>query len=63
VPFVLLVNKRDLSHDWSVSDEYLDALTKAYRNVYLTSAKTGDEVEEAITQLAELIIDNDMQGA
>ena len=62
-PFVLLVNKRDLSHDWSVSDEYLEALTRAYGNVYLTSAKTGDDVEEAITRLAELIIDNDIQGA
>jgi len=61
-PFVLLVNKRDLSHDWSVSDDYLAALTKAYRHVYRTSAKTGDDVEQAMTRLAELIIDNDMRG-
>ena len=62
-PIVLLVNKRDLSHDWIVSDEYLDALAKSYGNVYRTSAKTGDDVEQAITRLAELIIDNDLQGA
>lgn len=62
-PFVLLVNKRDLVNDWSVSDEYLDALTKEYVNVYRTSAKTGDDVEDAITRLAELIIENDMQGS
>ncbi len=62
-PFVLLINKRDLSHDWTVSDEYLDALTKSYGHVYRTSAKTGDNVEQAITRLAELIIENDMRGA
>ncbi len=61
--FVLLINKRDLMHDWTVSDEYLDALSKSYGNVYRTSAKTGDDVEQAITRLAELIIDNDMRGA
>jgi small GTP-binding protein len=62
-PFVLLVNKRDLVSDWSVSDDYLDALTKAYGNVYQTSAKTGDDVEDAIARLAELIVDNDIQGS
>lgn len=61
-PIVLLINKRDLVHDWTVSDEYLDALSKSYGNVYRTSAKTGDNVEQAITRLAELIIDNDMRG-
>lgn len=60
-PFVLLINKKDLSHDWSVSDEYLDALTKAYGNVYRTSAKTGDEVGLALTRLAELILESDLR--
>lgn len=62
-PFVLLVNKRDLAEEWSVSDEYLDALTKAYGNVYRTSAKTGDDVGKALTRLAEMIIDKDIRGA
>jgi len=61
-PMVLLINKRDLTHDWTVSDEYLDALSKSYGKVYRTSAKTGDDVEQAITRLAELIIDSDMRG-
>ena len=62
-PFVLLVNKRDLAKEWSVNDEYLNAVTDAYVNVYLTSAKTGDEVERAIHRLAKLIVDNDMQSS
>ncbi len=62
-PFVLLVNKRDLESEWSVSDEYLDALTDAYKNVYRTSAKTGDDVEQAICRLAELIVEKEVQSA
>lgn len=62
-PLVLLVNKRDLTQDWNVSDEYLDALTKAHGNVYQTSAKTGDEVDQAIYRLAELIIENELRNA
>lgn len=62
-PFVLLINKRDLSDDWSVTDEYLDALTKAYGIVYCTSAKTGDDVATALTRLSEMIIENDIRGA
>jgi len=60
-PFVLLVNKRDLTNEWSVSEEYLNALTMAYENVYQTSAKTGNDVEQAIHRLAELIVDSDLQ--
>lgn len=61
-PFVLLINKKDLAQEWSVSDEYLDALTVAYGNVYRTSAKTGDDVEQAINRLAALIIDNEIRS-
>lgn len=62
-PFVLLVNKRDLESEWNVSDEYLDALTDAYENVYRTSAKTGDDVERAIHRLAELIVEKEVRSA
>ena len=61
-PNVLLVNKRDLGPDWEVSDERFDALAEKYGGAYRTSAKTGDDVEQAFTRLAELIIDNDMRG-
>jgi hypothetical protein len=61
-PFVLLVNKRDLRNEWIVSDEYIDALTDAYENVYRTSAKTGDDVEQAICRLAELIVEEEVRS-
>lgn len=61
-PAVLLVNKRDLTADWDVSDERFDALATNFGDAYRTSAKTGDDVERAMTRLAELIIENDMRG-
>ena len=62
-PFVLLVNKRDLTKEWSIDDEYLNAVTDAYQNVYKTSAKTGDDVDKAIRRLAALIVESDLQKA
>ena len=63
IPSVLLVNKRDLQPDWEVSDERFDTLATNYDDAYRTSAKTGDDVDQAITRLAELIIDNDIRDA
>lgn len=62
-PLVLLVNKRDLVADWAVGDDYIDALSAEYGAVFRTSAKTGDEIELALTQLAEMIVDSELHGA
>jgi len=61
-PSVALVNKRDLVSDWDTSDERLDALNRSFASVYRSSAKTGDEVEQALVKLSELIIESDLQG-
>jgi hypothetical protein len=63
IPSVLLVNKRDLSVDWAVSDQRIEKLSANFASAYRTSAKTGDDVEQAFVRLADLIIDNDLQGA
>ncbi len=52
VPFVLLVNKRDLSSHWQVDADRLAQLVDASWDVKLTSAKTGENVEEAFLLLA-----------
>lgn len=62
-PSALLVNKRDLVKDWHVSDQRFAALGAEFDFAYKTSAKTGDDVDKAITRLAERIIDSDMQSA
>lgn len=60
-PSVLLVNKRDLVADWEVSDARVTQLEDSYADVYLTSAKNGDEVDQAIHRLAGKIIEADLQ--
>lgn len=62
-PTVLLINKRDLVGDWEVNDKRLEQLQTAYSDVYLTSAKSGDDVEQAIRRLAEKIIERDLERA
>lgn len=56
-PQVLLVNKCDLTDMWEVSDEHVRALEKIFDGVFLTSAKTGENVESALTRLAEMVVD------
>lgn len=58
-PFVLLLNKSDLKSAWEVSDALLEELRSENDHVFVTSAKTGDDVEEALTTLATLITDSD----
>lgn len=61
-PAVVLVNKKDLTADWSLSDEQLASLEKLFDRVYRTSAKTGDDVDDAIRRLSRLVIDRDLRG-
>jgi hypothetical protein len=52
LPFVLLLNKSDLSEEWVVSDAEIDQLHCAGWSVRRTSAKTGEGVEDAFRELA-----------
>jgi small GTP-binding protein len=56
LPFVVLFNKRDLQSLWSVSAEHIAALEWAGWNVQLTSARSGEGVEEAFQTLAERVM-------
>jgi hypothetical protein len=62
-PAVVLVNKKDLTADWSLSDQQLLSLEKLFDRVYRTSAKTGDDVDDAIRRLSRLVIDRDLRGS
>lgn len=53
VPFALLLNKSDLVDDWDLDDAALEALTAQGWTIVRTSAKTGDNVEETFTTLAQ----------
>lgn len=62
-PSVVLVNKTDLSSAWEFSDAQVDALRDIFDAVFLTSAKTGDDVETALSRLAGLIVERELQSS
>mgnify|MGYP003351278271 CR=1 FL=1 len=57
-PFVLLGNKSDLTNDYDVSDRMIEKLCKE-RNIkyFSVSAKTSENLEEAINYIIEKAID------
>ncbi|MFK8015523.1 MAG: Rab family GTPase [Gammaproteobacteria bacterium] len=55
VPCVTLVNKNDLTAQWQLTDDDLKALRANGHRVYLTSARTGEKVEEALLALSQLM--------
>jgi small GTP-binding protein len=57
VPFLLLLNKADLSDQWSISDREATALKEKGWDVIMTSAKTGSGVEDAFLTLAKKMLE------
>ena len=63
VPFIVAINKADLRDEqWQVEEEQLRALENDGATVILTSAKTGDGVEEIFQQLTQNILDFDSEN-
>ena len=56
VPFLLLVNKADLSERWEIDDASLANLKGKGWQILRTSAKTGLEVETAFADLARAML-------
>jgi hypothetical protein len=55
LPFILVLNKADLTEQWDLSAADEDELQSKY-TVLRSSAKTGEGVEEAFLRLARAII-------
>jgi small GTP-binding protein len=55
LPFALLLNKYDLREQWAVSDGDLEALRRSGCQVRSSSARTGEGVEDAFTDLAQRV--------
>lgn len=53
VPFVVLINKLDLYSQWGITQEEVAQLVDQQFPVLRTSAKTGEQVEQAFQLLAQ----------
>jgi Fe2+ transport system protein B len=57
VPFTLLVNKIDLVRQWEIREDLLEILRQKGWRVIKTSAKTGDDVDQAFMGLARAMLE------
>jgi small GTP-binding protein len=55
-PFVLLLNKYDLREQWSIDDAAQQELRRTGWPLWLSSARTGEGVEEAFQELAARVV-------
>jgi small GTP-binding protein len=57
VPFVLMLNKSDLTDEWEVTERTIGALSRMGWTWLKTSAKTGAGVEEAFLTLVSKMLE------
>ncbi len=57
IPFILILNKWDLTDEWEIADVEIDEVVQRGWTVIKTSAKTGLGVEEAFQTLATKILE------
>jgi len=55
LPFVLLFNKNDLKEEWAIGEDELDELRRNGWWAQASSARTGEGVEDAFTDLASRV--------
>jgi small GTP-binding protein len=56
VPFILVLNKCDLTDEWEIETQELDAILQQGWTAIKTSAKTGQGVEEVFQTLTNKIL-------
>jgi hypothetical protein len=57
IPGLLVINKADLSSQWEIGADRQAQLAERGWEIFLTSAKTGKEVEEAFLRLATKMLE------
>jgi len=56
IPHIYLLNKSDLQDDWSIKGTDIQTLEATGNPVFLTSAKTGDNVELSFFNIAKAMV-------
>lgn len=56
VPFIMILNKTDLSGEWEIEERELEGLKSQNWDIIRGSAKTGQGVNECFTKLAEKLL-------
>ncbi|MBN1292258.1 MAG: GTP-binding protein [Candidatus Latescibacteria bacterium] len=56
VPFVMVINKSDLTDEYDFEPDTLESLEESGISLVKTSAKTGDGVEEAFSTLTGMML-------
>ncbi len=56
IPYCILLNKTDLQDQWEVTDAMLTEAIDQGVDIFRTSAKTGEGVDEAFTALARMML-------
>jgi len=57
LPFVLVINKLDLKDQWEIDPETIEDVKNQEIPLIMTSAKTGDEVDEAFKILSQKMME------
>jgi small GTP-binding protein len=57
IPFIAIINKADLSHEWEINGDDLSRLTQKDWMVIKGSAKTGLGVEDCFNDLARKMLE------
>ncbi len=56
LPFCFLINKHDLTQEWEFSSKYIDMIEENGWRYFMTSAKQGENVEEAFRDLGKMLV-------
>jgi len=56
IPFVILANKHDLMNEWDIPENVFEEIKARGWQIFYSSAKTGENVENAFMNLTQQIV-------